>query len=336
MVAQRDASSSIIGEPDMTSPADTDPRLAEARQLMRKRDYAAARKAYEQLLDEDDRDAAAHEGLATAAFMLKDYDEAIEHFRRVTMIDPRRSQPLVNMGAVYNRKGEFNTAVTTLRKALAKDRKCAEAYYNLGLAHRGLNQHSMAVSAYKEAIRLAPEMAEAYQNLANVYIDMGNTQQAVTNYERALQIRPDFERARNGLEKAKEAQQKAKTSASPFGRLVDIKQQAKRSDHEAAAVRVMTEQERFDDRQAVHSFAKEAERAAAGLLGQLESELEDKLKEFTRAFTQSSDARGYWAEYTALRESSANFSKFVEILQQRMDDLKHHDQFVVRSLTKGS
>lgn len=319
----------------MTSPAETGDRLADARQLMRQRDYSAALAVYEQILDENDRDGPAHEGLATAAFMLKDYDRAIAHFNRVMQIDPRRAQPLVNLGAVYNRRGDYNTAIATLRKALAKDRRCAEAYYNLGLAHRGLNQSSMAVSAYKEAIRLAPEMAEAHQNLANVYIDMGNTQQAISAYERALQIRPDFERARQGLERAKEAQQQARSSASPFGRLVDV-QQAKRADQEASVVRVMSEQERFDDRQAVHGFAKEGERAAAGLLGQLDSDLEVRLKDFARAFTQSTDARGYWSEYSRLQASAQSFEKLLAVLQQRLDALKHHEEFVAESLRKNS
>jgi tetratricopeptide (TPR) repeat protein len=328
--------SHLSGESFMTSPADPDARLAEARQMMRQRAYAEAIEAYKRLLAEDDRDAAAHEGLAMAAFMLKDYPTAVDHFKRVTMIDPRRPQPLVNLGAVFNRMGDYNSAITTLRKALAKDRHCAEAYYNLGLAHRGLNQSSMAVSAYKEAIRLAPEMAEAYQNLANVYVEMGNTQQAVSSYERALQIRPDFERARQGLARARDAQQHAKSSASPFGRLVDVTQQTKRIDQEAAPLRVMTEQERFDDRQAVHGFAKEAERVAAGLLEQLDSQIEVCLKDFARAFTQSNDARGYWGEYTALRQAAQNFDKFVLLLQERMDDLKQHEQLIQDSMTRDA
>src|SRR5690606_13014488 len=155
------------------------------------------------------------------------------------------------------------------------------------------------------------------------------------SYERALQIRPDFERARQGLARAREAQQ-ARSSANPFGRLVDVTQQVKRVDHEAAALRVWTERERFADRQAVHTLAKEAERVAAGALEQLQSQLEVCLKNFARAFTQSNDARGYWEEYTALRKAAQNFEKFVLLLQERTDDLKRHDQFVRDSLTRGT
>lgn len=319
----------------MTAPTEIDALLAAARQCMRKRQYQEAIAEFQKVLDEDSRDPAAHEGLATAAFMLKDYDVAIEHFKRVTLIDPRRAQPLINLGAIYNRMGDHNTAVQTLRKALSKDSKSAEAYYNLGLAHRGLNQSSLAVSAYKEAIRLAPEMAEAHQNLANVFVDVGNTQQAVAHYEQALQIRPDFERARRSLARAKEAQQHAKDAISPFGRLVDV-DQAKRPGDEALPLRVMTEQERFDDRQAVHAHAKESERAAAALLHQMQSELEVLLSAFSRAFTQSTNARGYWAEYLAFGEAARNFEKFVGLMQARTDDLMSHEAFVAESLTKDS
>ena len=84
------------------------------------------------------------------------------------------------------------------------------------------------------------------------------------------------------------------------------------------------------------TYAKEAERAAAGLLGQLESELDDTLKDFIRAFTQSSEVRGFWNEYTALRQATDNFEKLAFVFQQRTDDLKRHEQFIAESLSKDA
>ncbi len=164
----------------------------EARGLIKQREFTKAIAVYQQALALDAHSVPVHEALATAFFAIKDYSHALEHFRKVTLIDPKRSKALVNIGAVYNRQHDYNNAVKSLRQALAKDRKCAEAYYNLGIAHKGLKQYGMAVSAYKEAIRLNPEMAEAYQNLANALLEMGNATQAITNFRRAARTAARF------------------------------------------------------------------------------------------------------------------------------------------------
>lgn len=312
----------------MMTSAELDELVDQAKERVRERDYTQAIDLYRQALEIDDCHVAAHEGLARAAFLAEDYDLAIKHFQRVSQIEPRRSQALVNMGAVQNRKGDFQAAIQSLRKALSKDRKCAEAYYNLGLAHRGLNQLSMAVSAYKEAIRLNPEMAEAYQNLANVFVDMGNADQAILHYRRALEIRPDFERAKRGLERAQGAKQAAKKAISPFGRLVDISKVKKAG--EDTAVRPLTDRERFEDRSFVYTKAKEAQRTATALLQLVQSNLEEDLLEFTRAVTQSKDARGFWNEFKLLTESQAKFEQLVDLLYQRTDELRTHEAEITR------
>jgi tetratricopeptide (TPR) repeat protein len=291
--------------------------LQTARQHLRQREYPQALALYEQVLVQDPSSVAAHEGAATAAFVMQDYPRAIEHFKRASQLDPRKSQPLVNLGAVYNRMADYQTAAKVLRQAIGKDRRCAEAYYNLGIAHRGLNQPSMAVSAYKEAIRLAPEMAEAYQNLGNLYVEMGNTQQAILNYKRA----------QRGLERAQNAAVEAKRSISPFGRLVGAGGPTDK-EAEPAAMRVLTPQERFEDRAAVHAHAKELERAAAVLLNQMREQLEGALLQLTHAFTQSDDRYNFRSEFVAFQQARGAFEQVAHALQERSDALRDHEKLI--------
>ncbi|MCA9076484.1 MAG: tetratricopeptide repeat protein [Planctomycetaceae bacterium] len=308
----------------MTTPQDVEELLAKAKASTREQKYDSAAAQYREVLTLDERNVAAHEGIAAIAFLGKDYDVAIEHFKRVTLIDPRRAQALINLGAVYNRKEDYNNAVQTLRKALAKDRKSPEAYYNLGIAHRGLKQWSMAVSAYKEAIRLKPEMAEAYQNLANVFVEMGNTHQAILHYQRALDIRPDFDRAIRGLERARNAKKVSDEAISPFGRLVDMDKVKKVG--ETTDVRQLTDQERYEDRVAVHTHAKDTQQAGQAVLDLLQSQLEPRLNEFTRAFNQSRDPHGYWTEFESLTESMQALANLVDEFEKETDRLRDHER----------
>jgi tetratricopeptide (TPR) repeat protein len=310
----------------MPAAVDIDALIQQARQQLRQGEIAQALATYEQAVAADETHISAHEGLATAAFMMHDYARAIAHFQRVCKLDPRRVQPLVNMGAVYNRKGDFQQATKILRQALSKDRKCAEAYYNLGIAHRGLNQLSMAVSAYREAIRLSPEMAEAYLNLANAYQDMGNTQQALLNYRRALEIKPEFERARRGLERALNAAAQAKHSLSPFGRLVSVDDAS--AAPEDTGLRVLTPQERFEDRAAVHNHAKDLERAAAVALNQCRDQLEPKLLALTHAFTQGGERYDFSDELAAFQQARQGFEQVMRLLVDRSDSLREHQRLM--------
>lgn len=281
---------------------------------------------FDQVIAQESGHIAAHEGLATAAFISQNYARAIELFRRVLQLDPRRAQPLVNIGAVHNRQGEHLQATKVLRQALAKDRKCAEAYYNLGIAHKGLNQLSMAVSAYREVIRLSPEMPEAYQNLANVYLEMGNVQQAIVNYRRALELKPDFERARRGLEKAQNSVAAAKQSASPFGRLVRIDEN--KVAQEEAPTRALSPQERFEDRLSVHGCSKDLERIAAAALNQIRDELEPALRSLAHEFMQNDGRYNFADEFGHFQRAFTAFRHSVKKLEHSSDVLRAHERMI--------
>ena len=313
----------------MDSPtASADSLCDQARACLKNRDVKGASTYYEQAIEADQRHVAAHEGLATVYFLIHDYDRAAELFLRVTRLDPRRAQPLINLGAVQNKQGEYAAAVKTLRQALAKDRRCAEAYYNLGIAQRGLNQLSMAVSAYKEAIRLEPEMAEAYTNLGNVLIEMGNHTQARLNFERALSIRPDFEKARRGIQVASEKADDVKRSISPFGRLVDMEEVERRNAEGRKQLRHLTPQERYQDRSEVHRLSKEAEQKAAVLLNQIRSELHQSLLELSRTSTESDDPRTWARELDRFEKSFERFQELSSALFSKTDEIRTHEEKV--------
>src|SRR5579871_2378151 len=195
----------------------------QGRTFIGENDFAAATAVYQDALALDPDCCEAYEGLATCAYLSNDYEHAIKHYTKLTLLRPMESRFYTNLGAIHNRIGEHMKACDYLRKAIQRNKRCAESFYNLGIAQRKLKQNSMAVSAYKEAIKINPMMAEAYQNLANVYVDMGNLQMAVANFKKALEIRPDFEKAIVGLQKAEDQLNEAKIRNNQFGRLAAIK-----------------------------------------------------------------------------------------------------------------
>lgn len=322
----------------MAAPTPAELLCQRARDLIRRRQFAEAIAVYEEALQVEPRDIRAHEGIATAAFLANDYDRAEQHFKRLAQIDPRRADPLVNLGAVYNRRGDFDNAVKILRQALSRNRKCAEAYYNLGIAHKGQNQLSMAVSAYREAIRLAPEMAEAYHNLGNAYVDMGNLQQAMLNFRRALEINPAFERAQRGLENAQKLSHEYAAQINPLGRLVDTQQLERQKALAAstAGLREMSDEERTQDRSRVHKQATVFEAAAGEVLTQLKERLSPALLTVMHAMAQSEDKWKLLNTQATVSAAIERHRQTVAPLLKAADDLQAYEEQLQHSLRRDA
>jgi tetratricopeptide (TPR) repeat protein len=312
----------------MATPAlsEADSICDQAKSLLRDRKYDEARKLYEQALIKDSRNIPAHEGLAAAAFVLKDFETAAAHFKKLSMLDVRRAEPLINLGAVYNRMGDFSSAARTLRQAISKDRKSAAAYYNLGIAYKGQNQQSQAISAYKEAIRLDPTMAESHQNLGNLYFDMGNFQSAIMHFEKALALNSKFEKARKGLERARNAQEEAKRTQNPFGRLVDESDVSRRQ--QTTSYRDLSAQERFEDRQTLHLMAKEAEQLAVAVKTQIREELAPALLRLQQTSAQPDDVRALYREAEQMTRFAARFSAVADAMRTKTDTIREHEKVV--------
>jgi tetratricopeptide (TPR) repeat protein len=311
----------------MSQSAKVDELLKAARRSMKEGHIDDALAQFREALAVDELRIDAHEGLATACFMKKDYPEAVKHFQRITQLDPIHGKAWINMGAVYNRMQEHQKAVDVLRKGVQKERKSSDGYYNLGIAYKGLNQLAMAVSAYREALRIDPQMAEAHANLANVFVDQGNLQQAISHYRQALVIRPGFDRAQRGLENAERIANEAKQAISPFGRLVDTEAAARGKS--TGFQRKLSDEERAHDRHAVAQLCPELDLSAHNLNQHLKAELERTLLNLSRAIAQGLDGRA--ALLDAADEFRAAFQRCQELrrsLKRKTLELRAHEEVV--------
>jgi tetratricopeptide (TPR) repeat protein len=309
----------------MSSESPFDELCKQADANVRQREYAQAISLYQEAIELNGDNAAAHDGLATAYFLTKNYVSAAEHFQRVTKLDPQSGKAHINLGAVYNCLGEYQKAVDSLRRGVQRDKKSAEGYYNLGIAHKKLDQASMAISAYREAIRLNPDMAEAHQNIANVLRDMKNLKQAIKHYKTALEIRPDFERAKRGLEAAQAATAESKANANPFGRLVEAAPKAS-ADAQGMA-RSLTEEERIFDREAVLRLSTTIVDATEKLAEQLKDDFEPALLILNRAVSQGDEGIHLVSDaHTDVQNVTRDSAAIRDVLKTAVQELKSHEK----------
>lgn len=140
-----------------------------------------------------------HYGLATVCYMLNDLESAAYHFKEVTRLDPLRAGAYINLGAVFNRLGEYNEAIQALRRGIQVDPHRAEGYYNLAVVYKKKGDQNLAVQAYLEATRINPRMVDAHYNLANLYVELERWTLAIAHYKQVLQLRPNWDKALDGL-----------------------------------------------------------------------------------------------------------------------------------------
>ena len=258
-------------------PAST--QLKEAGRLIGEKQFDAAIHILLSLLAEDDASPVFHETIGIAYFRAGCTAEAAHHFERLTRLVPQPGRALINLGAVYNRTGEYQKAIDTIRRGLHYETHSADGYYNLGIAYKGLKQLSLAITAYREAIRHNPTLADAYQNLGNALLEQGQAELAEKEFQKALKLKPKFGRAQRGLTEAQQA-----IAAAREGRQARIRPAAGSGKQLAreGGPRMLTPEERSFDRQKLHEYATEIDVAAHSWLYLLKNDLNRTLRQIEK------------------------------------------------------
>lgn len=302
-----------------------DDAASRGRKAMRKQNFPDAIEAFRMAVTLQPDNSDAHNSLATACYMGKEFEEAARHFNRVTQLKPRDAKAFINLGALYNQTGDHKQAGETLRKAIQRDGKSAEAYYNLGIAQKNLGQNAMAVNAYRECVRLKPEMADAHLNLANLYVDQKNFKKGVEHYQKALEARPGYGSALRGLKRVQQFQEQSKAAFSPFGRLVDTEELAEKN--AVVVTRNLTDEERFEDRQFLQLTAEEAGDLAAHIYSHLKEHLEPAVLALNRIISQNPDhQQALFEARDKYHHAYRQFKRLFDSMQVEFQKLRHHEE----------
>lgn len=112
----------------------------------------------------------------------KDYDRAIETYKKVIALSPD-SETLAGayfrIGALYNFLKRYAEAVAPLREAVRLKPDLPLANYGLGNAYHNLKQYPEAVAAFQRALQLKPGEVTYLYMLGLSYAAMGNQSEAL-------------------------------------------------------------------------------------------------------------------------------------------------------------
>jgi tetratricopeptide (TPR) repeat protein len=167
--------------------------------VARNRDYRSPLVIYQDTIDKNPRNWAAHTNLGNALAAVGRADEAVTHYARALQLKPDDARICNDLGVALAALGRTDEAIGHYRTALRLQPDDPTALNNLGLALTTLGRTNEAVAYYDRALRLKPDYAEAHNNLGSVLLTMGKTSEAIQRWEESLRLKPDYAEAHYNL-----------------------------------------------------------------------------------------------------------------------------------------
>jgi len=130
----------------------------------------------------------------------KDYDAAIQDFKHVLVLEPRRPGIHFRMGRVYLRRYQDNHADTDREQAavefraeLSVDAQNGNALYEIAQLDHDSGRLEDAQKEFETLVRAQPDFEQALVGLASVLIDRDQARLALPSLKHAVQIDPSDE-----------------------------------------------------------------------------------------------------------------------------------------------
>ncbi len=128
--------------------------------------------------------------------------KALQYFDKFTT--SQKSQLLINLGAVYGKRGDYDNEIKFNQNALRYNPNHPQAYSNIGYAYTLLGDFKKGLEYGKKAVEIDPRFAEAHNNLGVTLVLRGELKTALQHFERALELNPDYKEAKANMKLARD------------------------------------------------------------------------------------------------------------------------------------
>jgi tetratricopeptide (TPR) repeat protein len=127
-------------------------------------------------LDEMGQNAGALRELAIQAAELKKFDEAIELWKKIILLQPDNASAYLNLGHAYLQLGKFEDALLASKKAMELDPKMKEAVHNYSTCELCSGHVRRTIATLESLLKKVPGYPSAIGLLGVAYIIDGRTQ----------------------------------------------------------------------------------------------------------------------------------------------------------------
>ncbi|MEI9807128.1 MAG: tetratricopeptide repeat protein [Bacteroidota bacterium] len=113
---------------------------------------------------------------------VKNYTQAVEHFKNAVAQKPQYGEAWYELGWCYNELNKYEDAIAALKNAKTWWKDIAKVYYESGYANDFGGKTADAIEDYKKCIAVSETYAAAYRQLANIYFDIDKDYKTALSY----------------------------------------------------------------------------------------------------------------------------------------------------------
>lgn len=187
--------------------------------LLESENYEEALRVFEQLLDQGES-AELYYNIGYIKTVKQQYGEAIEAFRKATLLDSLFAKAYEAMGRAFKAMGKSEEAQNCLNRAaeiylnrekeeeaegvlneiLQENPDTINVYNTLGVLYRKKGDYPGALRQYERALKIHPDEPYIHYNIGRIHVDMKDLNRARSSFQKALELDPEFREAREVLE----------------------------------------------------------------------------------------------------------------------------------------
>ena len=171
---------------------DINAMLNQAIQDFRQGSLEEAKKKLKNVLDLQPSNLVALEAMGILLANLRNPQEALEYFEKITIIRPNYFLAWTNHGNALQELKKYEQALVSYDKAISIKSDHADTWYNRGNALQELKQYKLALASFDKAISYAPNDVDAWSKRGNSLQDLKLYEQALASFDKAISIKPEI------------------------------------------------------------------------------------------------------------------------------------------------
>jgi len=141
------------------------------------------------------------EELGRLYIVRKEYSEAQDVFRKLTIAHPNNAVYWNELGISLHNQMQLNAAMKCYEKSVKLDPKYPDPQNNIGTIYYERKKYSKAIRSYKRAIAVRNDFAPFYLNLGYAYFGQKKYEDSIDAFRKALELDPfafDASKAHSG------------------------------------------------------------------------------------------------------------------------------------------
>jgi tetratricopeptide (TPR) repeat protein len=184
--------------------------------------YNEALDVYREALEKNPDDFSLLLGYGNTLYRHKESDEALNAFKKLSLLRPGRIEGWNNAGIVEMTRGTIAAAIVDFKKVLETEPDNAGALLNLGNCYAQQGDTAEARRLFERAIAVRPDYADAWFNLGNAYLAGQEFSRAKSSFEKALRYQREFPAALKNMGFVHEQLREWEMAASCYRRAANL------------------------------------------------------------------------------------------------------------------